>query len=244
VLAPVPELAGVGDVRPAEEGSWVATGAALPALGTAQASLLAVATVGRGRLVLLADPSPLSNRWLGSSDHAALGLAVAGAPGRTVVFSEWAHGAGSATGLAALPARWRVVLAGLALAAFVFVLSRLRRFGPPEPAARVLGPPRALYADALGAALVRTRRPGEAAEPVRAELRRLLARRARRGGPEDPDGLRAAARRAGLAPEEARAVLDGVDDEAGALAVGRALARLGRCPEGPGRPVLRRVDRP
>jgi Domain of unknown function (DUF4350) len=225
-LVPVPETAGVREVRGSRPGAWTGTGGALPVVGRGRRSLVAVAAVGRGRLVLLADPSPLSNLQLAQADNAALGLALAGARERPVLFADWAHGHGRATGLAALPGRWRMALAGLGMAALAFGLARGRRFGPPQPPGRPFAPARALYVDALAATLARTGRPGEAAEPVRFEARRLLRRRA--GLPEDADpaALRTAARRAGLASDEQDALLGRIDDERQVLAAGRALARL------------------
>jgi hypothetical protein len=220
-LAPVPE-AGAGPVRPGGPGAWTRAGATLPVLGGQPGALVTVAAVGRGRLVLLADPSPLANRRLALEANAALGLALVGEARRPVAFAEWAHGYGAATGLRALPARWRLALAGLGVAALALVLARGRRYGPVEAEARELPPPRSDYARALGAALARTGRPAEAAAPVRAEARRLLGLRGAEPG-ADP---RAAAAEAGLSPEEARAVLDGVHGPEGVLAAGRALARL------------------
>jgi hypothetical protein len=76
--------------------------------------------------------------------------------------------------------------------------------------------------------LARTRRPGEAAEPVRRHARELIARRA--GLPPDagPDDLYQAAIRLGLPPDEAAAALGapGPTEEASVLAAGRVLARL------------------
>ena len=221
-LAPVPE-AGAGLVRAGGPGAWSRAGATLPVLGGRRDALVAVAVVGSGRLVLVSDPSPLANRRLALEANAALGVALAGEARRRVAFAEWAHGYGPATGLRALPERWRLTLAGLGVAALVLVLARGRRFGPVEAEARELPPPRADYARALGAALARTGWPAEAAAPVRAEARRLLALRAR-----GEQGLRPAAAEAGLSPEEASAVVDGIRGPDEVMAAGRALARLER----------------
>jgi hypothetical protein len=102
------------------------------------------------------------------------------------------------------------------------MVARGRRLGPPEPAARELPPPRRAYVDALAHSLGRTRRPGDAAAPVRARARRTIARRA--GLPADAadDDVRAAALRLGLEEGEADAVLGAGDP----IAAGTALARL------------------
>jgi hypothetical protein len=113
--------------------------------------------VGRGAAVLLADAASLTNRALGSGDHAALALALAGPPSRRVAFVETIHGYHQARGLGALPGRVRTCLWLLALAALVFLIARGRRLGPPEAQARELPPPRRVHVEALAAALARTR---------------------------------------------------------------------------------------
>lgn len=224
-LVPVAETAGVALAGAAGIGSWRRAGGTLPALGRADLALLSVAAPGRGHIALLADPSPLANRLLAVADNAALGLALAGEPSRPVVFVESVHGFG-ATGLGALPASWRFALAGLGVAALVLMASRARRLGPPVHAESDLPPPRSDYAYALAGVLARTGRPAEAAEPLRAEARsRLRARAGLEPDAQEP-ALRAAARRAGLSPEETDAVAGELRGERGALAAGRALARL------------------
>ncbi|MBA3432181.1 MAG: DUF4350 domain-containing protein, partial [Actinobacteria bacterium] len=109
-VAPAPETGGVAEVVSAGAGSWSEDNGALAILGGEDGTLVSVAAVGEGRIVLLPDASPLQNRLLGNADNAAFGLAAAGARGRTVLFGEEAHGFEEATGLAALPAAWRVSL--------------------------------------------------------------------------------------------------------------------------------------
>jgi hypothetical protein len=222
-----PEGDGIGLVRLGGQGSFGRPGGLQPLLAErGGGALVALAgDVGQGRVVVLADPTPLQNRLLGVADNAGFGLAVAGPAGTPVDFAEGPHGYGSGEGLSALPARWRVALAGLALSAAVWLVSRSRRLGPPEDEARPLGPRRRAYVDALAGTLGRTGHPAAAAEPVRIRARSLLARRA--GLPPDApdDALRAAAARVGLPPDEAEALV-GVHGEPGVLAAGRALARL------------------
>lgn len=224
-IAPVPELRAVGRVRAASLGSWADAGQALPVLAGAEGgSLLAVARVGRGRVLLLADASPLQNRLLASEDNAALGLGLAGPAGRPVHFAESVHGYGRASGLAAVPFRWRWALGGLVLAALLWILARGRRLGPPERTARPLPPARQLYVESVGSLLQRTRDPA-AAEPVRAAARARLA--ARTGvDPDDAEGLRRAGARLGLGAAELDAVLAGGRGSDELVAAGRALARL------------------
>ena len=222
-LAPLPEVAGVRVVRAAGPGSWSGTGEALPVAGDADRTLLAVAAPGRGRLVLMADASPLQNRLLDEADNAALGLALAGPRARPVAFVESVHGYGPAAGVAAIPERWLFALGGLVLAVLVFMVARGRRLGPPEREDRALPPPRREYVESLAAVLARTKRPGDAAEPVRAEARARIGARAGLDSEPDEEALRKAGLRLGLSEAELTAVLEGGD----VVAAGRTLARLG-----------------
>lgn len=226
---PVPETRGVRRVRSAGDGSFPALRAALPVLGGDRATL-AVATAGRGRALLLAGSSPLQNRLLGEADNAALGIALAGAPGRRVTFVESVHGFGRETGLAALPARWQAGLAIALLAALVLLLSRARRFGPAESAGTEPMPARREHVDALALGLMRAREPGVALAPVRAAARAQVARAAAldAGGTDCDEALHAAALRLGFDEDEAAALLRDGGQPAPAgdvLALGRALAR-------------------
>jgi hypothetical protein len=227
---PAPEVDGVRTVRAGRSGSWEAAGQLRPILvGEDGGPVIALAgNSGSGRVVALADPSPLQNGFLAAEDNAALALGLVGSPERTVLFAEGAHGYGDSEGLSALPRRWRLALAGLGLAAAIWLYGRSRRLGPPEDEARALPPPRWAYVDAVTGTLARTRRPQEAAEPVRRHARELIARRA--GLPPDagPEDLYEAAVRLGVPPDEAAAALGspGPSEEATVLAAGRALARL------------------
>ncbi len=215
---------GVERVRSAGRGGWSDAGGGAPALGSDPALLVDTAA-GRGRALLLADSSPLHNRLLARDDNAALGLALAGAPRRPVVFVESVHEVGRSTGLAALPGHWKVALAGLVLAALLWLASRARRLGPPERPAPEPAPPRREHVDALAAALVRTRDRRTAAEPLRAAARGRVAARAGLA-PDAPDGeIRAAALHLGLDERETAALLEPVTDDDDLLAVGGVLAR-------------------
>jgi uncharacterized protein DUF4350 len=226
VLAPVPEVAGVSSVVSAGEGSWESAGEALPVVGSDGRTLAVVATVGRGRVALLADASPLQNRLLGQADDAAFGLALAGQRNRPVQFVESVHGYGRASGIAAIPTSWRWALGGLVLAALVLVWARGRRLGPPERTARDLPPPRRLYVDSLAALLARSKRPRQAIAPVQAAVRERIRDATRL--PEDADeaSLRAAGAGLGLGEDELTAVLGEPRTPAEVVAAGRALARL------------------
>jgi hypothetical protein len=185
--------------------------------------LLAVASPGRGRLLLLSDASPLQNRLLDEADNAALGLSLAGPQARPVAFVESVHGYGRVSGITAVPNNWLVALALVVWAALVFLVARGRRLGPPEREDRELPPPRRTYVESLAAVLARTKRPGEAADPVREEARKAITRRSGLTGRPDEQELREAGRRLGLSEPELDAVLGSGGD---VVAAGRVLARL------------------
>jgi Domain of unknown function (DUF4350) len=155
-LVPAPETAGAQRVRTAGEGRWTESGGALPVVAGGDGALVLLAAAGRGRIALVADPSPLQNRLLDEQDNAALALALSG-PG-PLQFVESVHGYGTGTGLAALPARMQWALGLLALSALVLIASRWPRMGPPEPPERPLFPPRRAYVDALATTIARSRR--------------------------------------------------------------------------------------
>ena len=225
-LLPVPETQGVGEVRSAGGGAWASAGAALPVLGDTSSDVMLVATVGAGRIVLLADSSPLQNRLLGAGNNAALAVALAGEPERPVVFLESFHGYRDAGGLGAIPYRWRWALAGMTLAALVWMWARARRLGPPEPVARALAPARRAFVDAMAVNLARSRSPHEAIEPVRAEIRRRVAAASGLGPDATPEELAEAAARMSLGTRESAAAFGEVKSDAEVMAAGRALARV------------------
>ena len=222
-VAPLAETAGVRSVATSGAGGFDDPGAALPALGS-EPALMVVASVGSGRALLLGDSGPLQNRLLARADNAALALALAGSEGRSVTFVESVHGFGAQTGLAALPARWQVALTGFVLAALLWLLARVRRFGPAERAVVAAAPARREHVEALALSLRRARDPKVVLEPVRAAARAQVLRRAGLAPGADEGAVREAALRLGLQEDEAAALADDSDQHE-ALATGRALAK-------------------
>jgi hypothetical protein len=228
VVAPVPELARVMKIDVGPGGVWRDSGTALPAYAGSSGSLLAVANVGRGRALLLANATPLENDLIGAADNAELGVALAGDPRRTVFFLESYHGYGEASGLGAIPDDWLVLFGIGAVAVATLMLARGRRLGPAEPEARELAPPRRAYVESLGGVLARTHGRTATAERVRTHALRLLGTRA--GLPADADAsrIRAAAASLGFREDEIAALLGSTTRSGDLLAIGRALARLTR----------------
>ena len=223
-----PLTAGVQSIRSAGTGSWRRSRIARPIVGARGRSLLSEIAIGRGRVELLADASPLQNRLLSSADNPVLGVNLAGERGRPVAFAESIHGYGEQTGLAALPRQWRWALIGLGIAGLTAIAARVRRLGPPEDESRELPPPRREYVEAIATALMRTRRRADAAEPVRAAALDRLTRRSSIGDHSDQAALRGAGRRLGLTEPELDALFAEVADESTMLAAGRALAKLSK----------------
>ena len=227
-LAPLPELAGIRNVEAAGRGSWEA-GSALPVLGNGDRALLSVDDVGSGRVLLLANVAPLQNGRLDHGDDAALGLALAGPPGRPVAFLEAYHGYGAATtGFGAIPARWWFSFGVLALAVAALMLASGRRLGPPQPNERAFPPPRREYVESLGGVLARSRPRNAAVKPVQIRATKLLAVRFGLGLSPTDEQIRVAAIRLGLPESEATALTQPATTDADVLAIGRAHALIAR----------------
>jgi hypothetical protein len=223
VLVPAPETGAAHSLVSADGGHWGDAGGALPLAAGEDGPIALVQEAGEGRIVLLADASPLQNRLLDEADNAALALALGG-PG-PVTFVESVHGYGTATGLAAIPARFGWALILLGLSGVLLIVARWPRMGPPEPPEEPLFPPRRAYVDALAATLARSRDRRAAIESVRSAARERLARRAALSSDASDESWARAARAAGLPDDEARALVDGAGDDDG-IAAGRALAHL------------------
>ena len=210
-IAPVAETSGVSTV--ATPAGWTFSSAAdsLPILRGKGGAPALMNDLGRGRIVLLADPSMLANEQLTLADNAAFGLAIAGPAARPVAFVEGVHGYGRGAGLAALPHSWRYGLTALVLALLTLMWARGRRLGPAEQRERGLPPPRRAYAEAMAQVLTGASRDGAAAENVREAAVELAGRRS---------GL--------LSPDELAALREPITSSAQALAAGCALARLQR----------------
>lgn len=224
-----PGTEGLGDVRrvaASAEGVWTSDEGVL--LESEEGPIALRRSVGQGEAVFLSDASPLQNGLLTAADNAAFGLAVAGPPGRPVVFAESFHGYGEASGLGAVPVRWWWVLAGLALAAVVLALSRGRRLGPPELPGRELPPARVEFAEALAVQLARTRPRADAIATARRLVRERLVRVLRLPVDAPEPDVRAAAAARGIEPEIMDAAFGGGRGETDLLTVGRALRRLER----------------
>jgi len=182
---------------------------------------------GPGTVRWAADVAPFLNRNLSRADNAGFAVAIttAAAGSRRVVIAEGVHGHGRATGLGAVPSRWRYALVAGLLAALLTMVAAGRRLGPPEDDDRDLGPGRERYAIAVGAALERTRHAAEVVAPLQAAARFDLARRV--GLPPDAGEaqVREAAARLGWGQDEIDALFVPAGRPDAVVAAGRAAVR-------------------
>lgn len=211
-------------VETAGAGSWTSTGASEPVIAARDLSLLTVEDVGRGEIWFLADASLLTNAFLARADNATVGLELAG--DRSVIFAEGVHGYGANTGFSAIPTQWKWALALIGIASLAYIWSRARRFGPPDIDARELPPARAQYVEALSTTLARTHQRAAALAPAQAYARDRIAARASLGPDATEKSLVVAARSLGCTDDEIAALATPVSDDAHALALGRAVARV------------------
>ena len=114
--------------------------------------------IGRGTVVVLADPTFLSNDLLDLDANAAFALSLIGEKGRPVVFAEESHGFGRSLTPSGIPARVKWFLGGLFGATLALMWTQGKRNGPPESPHRELAPPRSAYLRSLGAAVDRAER--------------------------------------------------------------------------------------
>lgn len=149
---------------------WVAFGDLLPLAGSDGRPTIVTAPVGEGRLLALVDAGPLTNRHLAEGDNASLALALAGS-GRPVVFVESAHGYAEG-GLGAVPSGWKWAAAGMLVALGLGLWAAGTRFGPAEPSARTLRPPRRDHVEAVAATMRRgVVGPADLVEPLLTDQR-------------------------------------------------------------------------
>ncbi len=223
--AAVAPFIGVRTVRGDGFGQWKGR-AARPVLTDGNHITAISVAVGEGELIALADPSPITNKWLGVADNAGFGVALAGDENRPVVFAEYGHGFGVRDGLGAIPSRWKAAFWFAAVAAIVGALSAAKRFGPPEPEPATVTPARVLYVESLASTLARTRDYDAAMTPLKRRAKSLIARRSGVSNLDDPDELARTAGAVGLSAEDVDALTSAVASDLDVLALGRVVAKL------------------
>jgi hypothetical protein len=215
-------LPGVGDIPLNGGGSFSESDGAASFLEDEDGVIVGITwDHGAGKVVWLADSTPLLNSGLAGGDSAGLIWSLIGE--RPVVFDEYRHGFGGDTFWQLLPDGWAAALILLMVAALAWMVSYSRRLGPPEETTRKLQPERALYVESVAAILGRTMNIEDSIKPIRARFRRLLSTRAGLGpNPLDHD-LRDAATALGLTAAEVNAALDDTGDP---VLAGKALSQL------------------
>lgn len=184
--APGPLLQGVHEVSGGSPAiPFVADTDQVPILRGPLGEVLAFEqTVGKGRLVAIADPLPLCNGYILRSDNSAFAADVLGTAPATgpITFDESHHVAAVAPAPVAPPRQagvspWIWALIWAVMAGYVGLALRGRAFGPPIP----LDPPRprstAEYVDAVGTLLRRSGGRRQAAEILLNATRRAVGRR-------------------------------------------------------------------
>lgn len=221
-VAAVPETDGISELVGVDGGAWADDDTLEPIVADDAGNVaVAVADIGSGRLVALADESLVQNRNLGDADNAAFSINLA--DGRPVSFVT--PGSTEPTGLAAIPRRWWIALVGGVVAFLLGAIAVGRRIGPPDAPTDRAHPPRHTYAESIGLTLERAGNPDEALAPLRRHLRDGLARRGGLPVGADDDDVRVVALRLGWPEPEIDAVLTPVAP-ATMLTLGDALARL------------------
>jgi len=183
-------------------------------IGDAKGAVLAVARVGKGRLVLVTDPHVVANNGLSEADNviAALNL-FADQPNGKIAFDEYHHGYGAATagdGLMAYfrgtPVPW--MMAQAALLAVLMVYSFGRRFARPIPIRQERRTTNLEFVSSMANITRLARASDLAMQNIYSEFRKRLSRFSRLPGNADTARLgEVAASRAGVDSRELTALL-------------------------------------
>ena len=208
----------------------------------ARGAAVAVARIGRGRVVYWASALPATNTAIDEEGHVELLVNAIGPPlDRRVLWDEHYHGHRRSPWSYASGTPLPVALAQLAIIGLAAVLTvSFRRW----PLRALPDPPRTApleFVDTMGSLYERARATGTAAAVALAHLRRRLVAAA--GLPADADDTRiaqAAASRAGMTPDTLAALLGrGREAAAGPLPTSQAVALVQALQD-----AARRVDQP
>jgi hypothetical protein len=156
-----PVAAGVRHVRGADFAIPLRTSASQVALLRVGAYAVGyVEHIGEGTVVVLADPTELTNAFLDKADNGTLAADLLGlvSTGALVTFDEYHHGlaAASFTPNAWLLTPWGIAILWLLVAVFFGLLLRGRRFGPLVPREAQASRTEAEWAVAVGELLRRS----------------------------------------------------------------------------------------
>lgn len=189
-------------------------------LGNDRAAVLAEATVGDGRIVLLTDPYVVANNGIPKADNAVLASNLfAGWSGGAIAFDEYHHGYGSSQGAGLMsyfsgtPLPWMLAQAGLVTLLVVYSLGR--RFGRPLPLRHERRTTNLEFVSGMANITRLARASDVAMQNIYSEFRKRLCRYS--GVPSKSETAKlasAAARRAGLDEGEMGRLLSQCDQVA------------------------------
>jgi len=154
-IAGVSRVVGDGTVRFVHE----SFPAAVPLVADAAGAVIITYTLGRGRIIALADPTIFTNRLLGQADNAQLAVSLLGAgPRVTVAFDEFVHGYGrTESAWLVLPSPLRVALIVAGVLCLIALGGSAIRFVPAAAPPLVRDPNSAAYLVSLATLLRRGR---------------------------------------------------------------------------------------
>ncbi len=142
--------------------------------------LAAVKPQGKGRIIVIADPSLITNAGIGRSDNAVFiaNLATLNArKGETIVFDEYHQGYGEKRSVAHLLGKYGRMAAVLLAMALIFALYSVgRRFGAVRPAEKPSVRVNYEYIEAMGRLYQRAGASSAAAEILCREFQKKLAK--------------------------------------------------------------------
>jgi len=155
LVAGVSRIVGDGTRRFAHD----AFPAAVPLVADAAGAVVLTYSLGRGRIVAVADPTIFTNRLLGKADNARLALSLlGGSPPLTVAFDEFAHGYGrSESAWLVLPGPLRVALIVMGVLCSIALGGSTIRFVPAAAPLLASDPNSAAYLVSLARLLRRGR---------------------------------------------------------------------------------------
>lgn len=155
LIAGVSRVVGDGTLRFGHE----SFPAAVPLVAEAAGAVISTYTVGRGRIIAIADPTIFTNRLLGKADNAQLAVSLLGAgPSVTVAFDEFVHGYGrTESAWLVLPSPLRVALILTGVLCLIALAGSAIRFVPAAAAPLVRDPNSAAYLVSLARLLRRGR---------------------------------------------------------------------------------------
>ncbi len=131
--------------------------------------------INQGKLVVLADYSPLTNQLLNSQDNAAFGIDLGRSQTNTVYFDD-ADALQTTQSEFVMPSRFENFALILLIIGLLYILSKIFRLGPPIKTKIVSTDPRMAHVDALTAKILKSQNSYELIDRLHAELNAKIIR--------------------------------------------------------------------